>query len=140
MTYVANVSGGINAELKQKEILEFNSRFEGYANKEKGYLDIKNAISLQEFASICNMVRQWNSGNPSDKVEITIDNGRHKELLRKYANSDSKEPLEDLFTKINKEYGGIENYYFEFTSQNIHYRNETGRVDQISLKMLQKPT
>lgn len=135
MTYVANVSGDVNTELKQKEIIEFNNQFTKYAGRVKGYNDKANAISLQEFATICNLTREWNAKNPSDKVSIVIKEGIKKEVLQKYVREGSKQPLEELLSDLD-----IYRYYIEFKSQNIHYNSETGRIDQISLKMLQNTT
>lgn len=150
MTYVANISGNINSELSQREILEFNAGFEGYASKEQGYLGIKNAISMQEFATICNLSREWNRTNPTDKIKITVTStgggGKQtvgREIVNKVNNDymyiDSNKPLEDLFVDLSG-YGALETFYFEFEIRNIGYNNETGRVEQISLNMLQKTT
>lgn len=137
MTYVANASGRVNNELKQKEILEFNSQFEGYANKKPGYLNIDNAISIKEFASLCNLVREWNNNNPSDQVEINTKT-RDGINLEKYTKSGSKEELETLITELNKglTYNDkLKVYYFTFKAENITYSNQTGRIKGIYLEL-----
>lgn len=55
-----------------------------------------------------------------------------------YSNADSNRPLEELMTELNSAGVNILDYYFEFLNSNIHYNADTGRVDQITLRMMQR--
>lgn len=134
MSYVANSSEEINENLKRKEMAEFNAQFEVYANKEPGYLEIKNAISVQEFATLCNLVRQWNSENLSDIIELIVNSGPEKNKIQEYAKQNSREALEDLFEYLNCR-GGMQNYYFLLEATDMGYSDETGRVNRIKLEV-----
>ena len=135
MNYVAGISQDVENNMKQKDILEFNSQFEGYADKridEGAYLNIPNAISVQEFVTICNLKRNWNKNNPSDIITIVI-NHYTTPNISEYVNNDNK-PLEKFLYDLYKE----KQYYFIFKSESIEYNEETGRIDKIIVQFCKK--
>lgn len=126
LTYISGVFGTVNDDIKLKDIREFNAQFEGYANREEGYQNIKNAISVQEFASIYNLVQDWNKTYPSDKIKVSINTVgtmppntiKNGDLNPEYQNN-----LENLFTVLNQN-GGLKNFYFEFKITHENYNDE----------------
>lgn len=127
LTYISGVFGTVNEDVKLKDIREFNAQFEAYANKQRGYVENKeNTISMQEFASIYNLVQDWNNTYPSDKIVVTIDvvgTIPPNTIKDGKLNSKYQDNLESLFTELNKN-GGLENYYFEFKITHNNYNNE----------------
>lgn len=132
ISYVSNASKEMKENMKQKEILEFNAQFEAYSGKENGYLNIKNAISIQEFSGLCNLVRDWNKRYPQDKIDIDIIE-RTSVSIKPYL-KDSTKPLEELLTQIKEP----DLYYFIFKSEDIEYNNENGRICNITMTMWKK--
>lgn len=131
LTYISGVFGTVNEDLKLKDIREFNTQFEAYANKEIGYANIgdtniKNTISMQEFASIYNLVQDWNNTYPSDKIDVTIEvvgTMPPNTIKNGKLHPDYKNNLEKLFTNLDQN-GGLENYYFEFIITHDNYNEE----------------
>lgn len=80
MSYVGSASDNINSRLKQTQIDEFNAQITVYASKQEGYLGLQNTISVQEFVTLCNFIRNWNENNPSDRVTINMEHNRIMEL------------------------------------------------------------
>lgn len=88
LTIFSSTSHEISEIEKQEEIARFNAKFTRFANKNEpyvqenddgttqiiytGYLGIKNAISIQDFATLYNMAMEWNKNNPSEKIKITL--------------------------------------------------------------------
>lgn len=88
--------------------------------KKTGYLGIKNAISLQEFMAICNMIRDINERVPADRVELNIVE-RTPANIKQYLQNTSK-PLEQLITDLTDS----ELYYFTFENKDITYKERKG--------------
>lgn len=88
ITIFSSTSHEISEIQKQEEIKSFNAKFTRFANKDEpyaqenedgttttiytGYLGRKNAISVQDFATLYNMAMEWNKNNPSEKIKITL--------------------------------------------------------------------
>ena len=87
-TIFSSTSHEISEIEKQEEITRFNAKFTRFANKNEpyvkknedgttetiytGYLGRKNAISIQDFATMYNMAMEWNKNNPGEKIKITL--------------------------------------------------------------------
>lgn len=137
MSYVATTSAQTNERLKEEEIQEFNVQFTSYADRGKDgyyYNPLKgkgeNSISIQEFATLYNTIREWNLNNPSDKITFdigsktgSIRNVSGKPKLSDYLSSGVK-TAEELFTEYFE--GDIQRYYLTFQSSDITY-NGTNR-------------
>ena len=135
-TAISGISSDINDEMHRKDILEFNAKFEGFANRRNGYLGIENAISVQDVATLCNLTRDWNKNNEDDQVTVTIVNRAttpNYNIFMSYISKDgvnSKKPLDNL-----------DKYYFicstviqDTDTQGIKYRNDGGRISEIRLR------
>lgn len=140
---ISGTSNAINEKMRAREISEFNAKFEGFANRRNGYLGIENAISVQDLATLCNLIRDWNKNNESDQIELTIVNRATTPNYNTFMSYISKDgvnynkTLENLFVEIRDD---IEYYYFICASviqdedgQGIKYENEGGRISAIKL-------
>lgn len=96
-----------------------------------GYLNEKNAISMQEFITICNLIRDWNQRIPADMVKINVIE-RVPVNIKMYLQDTSK-PLEELLTNLENQ----ELYYLTFQSKDIVYNN-TGRISEITMVIRRK--
>lgn len=110
----------------------------------------KNGISLQEFATIYNLIDEWNKNNVSDSIELKIDTSKVKDTnttrkvtqltnqLKKDYTKD-KIQVESILEIDNKE--NLETtYYFEFKSSGIKYNSNLddpscGRIDKIEMTL-----
>ena len=155
LNYVSNISKEVNDKQARKEILEFNSQFESYANKKPGYIPANSlnhpsngTISMHELISLINMTRNWNKEYPHDQIKISIINmgsAPNASVIMGYINGVNKDkPLENLI--LNLQAGGkdIEQYYFIFKTtiedlpgepdkEGIKYNNLEGRISEIRL-------
>ncbi len=145
-TAISGVSSDINDEMHRKDILEFNAKFEGFANRRNGYLGIENAISVQDVATLCNLTRDWNKNNEDDQVTVTIVNRAttpNYNIFMSYISKDgvnSKKPLDNLLTTLALD-GDLDKYYFicstviqDTDTQGIKYGNDGGRISEIRLR------
>ena len=136
MTIMSDTSNAVNAEMRKKEISEFNSQFEGFANRRNGYLGKENAISVQDLVALCNLTRDWNKNNESDQIKVTIVNHGttpNYNLFMSYLREDginSDKPLKNLLTTLALD-GDLDKYYFicastieDSDSQGLKYENE----------------
>lgn len=165
MSFVANTTETINSSLKEKEVLEYNAKFEAYANRGlSGYLSdveenadkkIQNAISFQEFGALLNLISQSNLDNlsdpitfkimPKDAKSININanvitpylKDRENKLKIKETNPNVTVPrIEELFMEINKKDNNeLEKYYLILTGDKIKYENTGGRISYIELEL-----
>ncbi len=141
MNFIANSSQTASENIRQKEVQKLNAKILAYANKgASGYLEIENAISVQEFATLCNLKKDWNNKNQGDliTIKLTSDNAVliKNKIVRYYLPDDSENSIEELFMEMN-EIEDLELYYFTFSSEgnNIKYENTGGRISEITLKM-----
>lgn len=145
-TVISGISSEVNDNMHRKDILEFNAKFEGFANRRNGYLGIENAISVQDVATLCNLTRDWNKNNEDDQITVTIVNRAttpNYNIFMSYLSKDganSNEPLENLLTTLALQ-GDLEKCYFicasviqDADSQGIKYENEGGRISEIRLR------
>lgn len=137
MSYVAATSAQTDERMKEEKIQEFNVQFTSYADRgEDGYYydsltgKGKDSISIQEFATLYNTIKEWNLNNPSEIITLdigfttgSIRNIYGKPKLTDYLASGNK-TAEDLFTEYFE--GDILRYYFTFQSSGIEY-NRTNR-------------
>lgn len=158
---VSNIAKSIQEKQYEKRISEFNAQFEGFASRNtRGYLGIKDAISVQEFAKIYDMALEWNKSNPSEKIIIQVESqtGAYTEeghitttavsgtitnkirgiyLPALSTGITPAEPIENLF----REMGGsgntndIQTYFFEFKAENMEYSSLTRRVKSIKMNV-----
>ncbi len=165
MSFVANTSETINSSLREKEVLEYNAKFEAFANRGlSGYLSsiedntdkkIQNAISFQEFGALVNLIEQSNIENLSDQITFKIIpkdaksininanviapylKERDKKLKAKEANINIEIPrIEELFIEINKKDNNeLEKYYLILTGDKIKYENTGGRISHLELEL-----
>lgn len=181
ITTFSSTSHEISETERRQEVERFNAQFEKFASKNEkfeikkedgtkeyvyaGYLGIKNAISIQDFASLCNLTAEWNKNNPNEKIKITLlgaslnpesgfvsgeDINKVKEYLKRLDDNEKLKniknfKIEELFEKLNGPKNEIVLYFFEFaasSNQNngngvvgITYSNVTGRVQEINLKL-----
>ena len=111
--------------MKQKEILDFNSQFETYADRTQG-------ISLQEFVTIYNNIEDWNERMPSDTIELNVnDRTGTSTRIKEYLTENTDKTMEDLLTRLENP----ELYYFIFKSEDIKYNEKDGRIYQINMIM-----
>ena len=99
--------------------------------KVHGYLGEKSAISLQEFVTICNQVRDWNERMPSDKIKIEVIE-RTVTNIKQYLQNTSK-PLEQFITSLDNP----ELYYLTFETKDIEY-NKKGQISGIVMTIRKK--
>lgn len=140
---MSSISNNINDEVKKSEISEFNSQFESYADRKSG-------ISLQDFATIYNLIDEWNKNNVSDAIELSIKTKNVKDtsitrMIAQLANQIKKDytkdkiPVESILEIDNKE--NLETtYYFEFKSSGIKYNSNlddpsSGRINKIEMTL-----
>ncbi len=132
MTYVATTSARTNERIKEEEILEFNTQFTSYADRGKdGYYyepltgKGENSISIQEFATLYNTIREWNVNNPSITIayDIGVKTGSIRNIYGKPRLTDylanGAKTAEQLFTEYFE--GDILRYYFTLQSTDIEY-------------------
>ena len=140
MTYIRGISSDVNDNMKQKDILEFNAQFEQYANrKDKANIYEENAISIQDFATLCNLVRDWNRRNLSDIIEINVNQkaGVSTNIKKYLPNPKNPEEAEAKIEEFIANLVNAEKYYFIFKADNIKYENH-GRISYISMDMKRK--
>lgn len=89
----------------------------------------KNGVSLQEFVTIYNLVQDFNQNNPTDIITFNINDYTGTGMKRYFGKE-----LEELLTYVSK-LDNKQEYYFIFTSKDIKYHNETGRISEISMNM-----
>lgn len=121
----------ITEDMSKKRVLEFNSQFEGFADRKEG-------INVQEFMALCNLIREWNKNNPSDIINIKFGtgNGAIKSVSGKNIESFIKNEtnsMEDLVTIFFN--SKPEEYYFRFPSNEIKY-NDEARISEITVYMM----
>lgn len=109
----------------------------------------KTGMSLQDFATIYNLIEEWNGNNISDAIALSIKTANVKDAdvrkvvtqlaiqLKKDYDKD-KIPVESLLEIDNSE----ATYYFEFKSSGIKYNSNLndpsrGRINEINM-ILQK--
>lgn len=121
VSYIGSVSSETSNTINKHKITEFNAQFEGYANREEG-------LSVQEFATLYNLVKNWNKNNESDIIEIKfgtnaggITSVPGSGDIRNYL-KDDKHTMEDLLSVFFK--NKQEEYYFEFTTADMKHDNE----------------
>ena len=129
-TAISGVSSDINDEMHRKDILEFNAKFEGFANRRNGYLGIENAISVQDVATLCNLI-------------VNRATTPNYNIFMSYISKDgvnSKKPLDNLLTTLALD-GDLDKYYFicstviqDTDTQGIKYGNDGGRISEIRLR------
>lgn len=128
-TYVAGVSMDVDEKMRQHEITEFNAQFLGYA---------KGRITVQEFAGLYNLAKDWSERNPSDVVTINVSaksgSGVNSSTLRNFINNPNKS-MEDFLTDFLN--NNTEAYYFEFNVSDVSY-NSDGRVSELRLSLGKK--
>ena len=146
---MGTMSGTVTDNMEEQKIQEFNAQFLGFADRENGYAGIKNAISVQEFVKLYNLIKNWNENNPSDTIEIeyATNNGglsnaetfqsisdylgefkpTSEDILSNYF-IDKREPNPSLRNKL-------EQYYFEFKSIEAKTDNTGGRISKITIRM-----
>lgn len=133
LTYASDTAKKVKENKDQEKINIFNVSISGYADRDEkqGYLGIKNAISAQEFATLINLTRDWNDNNPSEIIDVEIK-GDSTIYLNLNKSLEDRKTLESIFNELNKKHP-LENYYFEFSSQNIEYSKYDGRINKIKL-------
>lgn len=106
----------------------------------------QTGITIQEFATIYNLIAEWNKNNPSDAIKLDIKTSNVtdinvtntlKQLLSQIKIDYEKDiiPVEKLLNIDNQE-----NYFFEFKSSGITYNNDLddpsrGRINEIKMKL-----
>jgi len=104
----------------------------------------KNGISLQDFATIYNLILEWNRTMPSDTIELRIvpvgitdtNVTNIKKALEAQLKKDYNK--EKVLVERLLEIDNPESYYFEFKSSGIGYNNDLGRINKIDMKMIKK--
>lgn len=141
MNYVGRMSEQVNDNMKAEKIQEFNAKFTGYADRgEFGYAGKQDAISVQEFTKLYNLVKDWNTNNESDQIKIIFRSNNDGILNIKENINDinsyikafkptSEQILADYFK------GNTLDYYIEFKSDETKYENTGGRISSITLRM-----
>ena len=119
----------MNDELQEVDMDEFNEQYERYSDRKIGYLGEPNAISIQEFATILNSIREWNEYTDTDQITLNVI--QHTSLNIKPYLKDSSLPLEKLLSEIVEP----EKYYFTFEGNNIKYEENFGRIKEITMDM-----
>lgn len=89
----------------------------------------QNGVSLQEFVTIYNLVQDFNQKNPTDIITFNINDYTGTGIKHYFGKQ-----LEELLTHVAK-LDDKKDYYFIFTSKDIKYHNETGRIYEISMNM-----
>lgn len=151
MNYVGRMSEQVNDNMKAEKIQEFNAKITGYADRgEYGYLGYQDAISVQEFVKIYNLIKNWNQNNESDIIEIkfatngenvrtTAEKSDDIRLYLKDFKPTSEEILSYYFRNEREPDPKLRNkseqYYFEFRSNETEYENTEGRISSITLRM-----
>lgn len=119
----------MNEDVEKVNMAEFNEQYERYSDIRIGYLGMPNAISMQEFATILNSIREWNEYTDTDQITLNVI--EHTSLNIKPYLKDSSLPLEKLLSEITEP----EKYYFTFESKNIKYEENFGRIKEITMDM-----
>ena len=135
MTYVARTSAETNERLQEEDIQEFNAQLTSYADRgTNGYYynsvtgKGQDSISVQEFATLYNTIREWNSNNPSDTITFSITPKPNISICPSNRNintylANGTKTAEELFAEY---FGGdTTQYYFTLQSSGIRYNNKT---------------
>ena len=127
--YIPGVSHSMNEELNKSQMQEFNAKYEGYADRSYGYMGLRNAISMQEFITILNSIREWNAGTDNEKINLRVIN--HTRInIDVYINNPNMQ-LEKLLSETENP----ERYYFTFKTEDIQYETNFGRIREIKMEM-----
>lgn len=146
---MGTMSGTVSDNMNEQKIQEFNAQFLGFADREMGYAGKKDAISVQEFVKLYNLIKNWNQNNPSDIIKIkfatnggAITTAEKPEDIRSYL-KDFKPTSEEILSYYFKDdrepdpnlRNKSEQYYFEFKSIEAKRENSEGRISEITLRM-----
>ncbi len=121
--------------LNESEILEYNAKYEKYADRllGEGYRGIENALSLHEFVTILNSIKEWNQTNEyNNEITLNVIDRAHISgiNINFYIVNDSVVADQLLSDIVDPE-----NYYFTFESKNIQYEARTGLIKDITMTM-----
>lgn len=150
LSYMGTMSGTVTDNMEEQKIQEFNAQFLGFADRgDFGYAGKKDAISVQEFVKLYNLIKNWNEKNPSDMIKIKFATNNEaitiaekpvdiRSYLKEFKPT-SEEILSYYFKDERESNPNLRNkseqYYFEFKSIEAKRENSRGRISEITLRM-----
>ena len=118
-----STSAKINQQVEQQRIIQFNSQFTSYLNKE---LTIYDVITILGYAQENN---QYYEESNDEKIEVKLELFN----ITTYSGEQKKSLIENEQTKI--EDGKLPIYLL--TENNIEYNSNTGKVNKITFILKQ---